>query len=41
VPFHCTAIADGSRAIAVGAAVAFRLVTGPIGIEEAAELRPA
>jgi cold shock CspA family protein len=41
VPFHCTAIADGSRSIAVGAAVTFRLVTGPIGIEEAAELRAA
>jgi cold shock CspA family protein len=41
VPFHCTAIADGTRAIEVGAEVEFRLVTGPIGIEEAAELRAA
>ena len=41
VPFHCTAIADGTRTIAVGAEVVFRVVTGPVGTEEAAELRPA
>ena len=40
VPFHCTAIADGTRTIAVGAEIAFRVVTGPVGIAEAAELRP-
>ena len=39
--FHCTAVADGSRSIAPGAVVDFRVVTGPIGILEAAELRPA
>jgi cold shock CspA family protein len=27
-PFHCTAIADGSRTIAEGAPVQFRLVIG-------------
>jgi hypothetical protein len=41
IPFHCTAIADGSRTIAVGTDVAFRPVTGPVGLEEAAEVRPA
>ena len=35
-PFHCTAIADGSRSIAVGRVVEFRVVTGPIGTREAA-----
>ena len=38
--FHCTEIADGTRTVATGADVTFRLVTGPIGIEEAAEIRP-
>ncbi|MFI5046004.1 MAG: cold-shock protein [Acidimicrobiia bacterium] len=41
VPFHCTAIADGTRTIRVGTDVVFRIVTGPLGIVEAAELRPA
>jgi cold shock CspA family protein len=41
VPFHCTAIADGTRTIAVDAHVEFRVVTGPLGTLEAAELRPA
>ena len=41
VRFHCTAIADGTRTIAVGTDVAFRVVTGPLGTLEAAELRPA
>ena len=41
VPFHCTAVADGSRVIAVGTEITFRAVSGPLGIEEAAELRPA
>ena len=31
--FHCTRIADGSRTIAVGAAVGFRVVPGPTGFE--------
>lgn len=32
-PFHCVEIADGSRQIAVGAAVAFVLATGRGGPE--------
>jgi cold shock protein len=39
-PFHCTAIADGSRAISDGAAVEFRLVIGPLGALEAETIRP-
>jgi cold shock protein len=38
--FHCTAIADGSRAIAVGARVAFDVVTGPLGTPEAGNVKP-
>jgi cold shock CspA family protein len=38
--FHCTAIADGSRTIAVGASVAFDVVVGPLGGTEAARIRP-
>ena len=34
-PFHCTAIADGSRSIPVGARVAFDLVPGHLGRDEA------
>lgn len=34
-PFHCTAIADGSRAVAADAPVKFRLVPGPLGALEA------
>ena len=34
-PFHCTAIADGTRTIAADAAVKFRLVPGPLGALEA------
>ena len=34
-PFHCTAIADGSRSIAPDTAVKFRLVPGPLGALEA------
>ena len=33
--FHCTGIADGSRTIAVGAAVRFRIVAGRLGRWEA------
>jgi cold shock CspA family protein len=40
-PFHCTAIADGSRTIAPGADVRFRLVIGPLGALEAAAVAPA
>jgi cold shock CspA family protein len=39
--FHCTAIADGSRTIEVGAAVEFEVVPGRLGRWEAADLRPA
>jgi cold shock CspA family protein len=35
-PFHCTAIADGSRTIEVGTAVVFCPVAGPLGQMEAA-----
>ena len=39
-PFHCTAIADGGREIADGAAVSF--LVGPIGLGvwEAVDVRP-
>jgi cold shock CspA family protein len=40
-PFHCTAIADGSRAIEVGAEVEFEVVAGRLGRWEAAAVRPA
>jgi hypothetical protein len=39
-PFHCTAIADGSRTIAVGTPVSFRLVLGPLGAVEATGVSP-
>ncbi|MEM7143177.1 MAG: cold shock domain-containing protein [Actinomycetota bacterium] len=39
--FHCTAIADGTREIAEGAAVSFELVAGHCGQFEAHEIRPA
>ena len=38
--FHCTAIADGSRTIEVGARVRFTVVPGRLGRWEAAALRP-
>jgi hypothetical protein len=38
-PFHCTAIADGSRAVPEGAAVEFVLVIGPLGALEAEAIR--
>jgi cold shock CspA family protein len=37
-PFHCTAIADGSRAIDVGAEVEFVVAPGPAGHWEAAQI---
>lgn len=40
VPFHCTAIADGTRTIAVGRAVRFRVVPGRLGRWEADALAP-
>ncbi|MCU1453779.1 MAG: hypothetical protein JWN46_1925 [Acidimicrobiales bacterium] len=39
--FHCTRIADGSRTIAVGGAVAFEIVAGPTRGWEAVAVRPA
>ena len=38
-PFHCTAIADGTRSIPTGVSVDFDIVAGPVGRYEAAELR--
>jgi cold shock CspA family protein len=38
--FHCTQIADGSRLIAAGTEVSFRLLPGRDGRWEAADLRP-
>jgi len=39
-PFHCTAIADGTRDIAVGAEVTFRLVPARAGRTEATDINP-
>ncbi|MCD9623169.1 cold-shock protein [Rhabdothermincola salaria] len=39
--FHCTAIADGTRTIAEGTDVVFRVVPGRRGRWEAADLRPS
>jgi cold shock CspA family protein len=39
--FHCTAIADGSRTIAVAAEVDFSLAPGHLGRMEARDIRPA
>ena len=39
--FHCTAIADGTRTIPVGAAVEIAIVNGPLGDYEATDIRPA
>jgi cold shock CspA family protein len=39
--FHCTAIADGTRTIAVGAPVEFVVVPGHLGRWEAAAIEPA
>lgn len=40
-PFHCTAIADGSRTIDVGTSVRFRVIPGRPGRWEATDLQPA
>ena len=40
-PFHCTAVADGSRTIAPDTPVRFRLVIGPLGALEATASAPA
>ncbi len=39
-PLHCTAIADGSRTIAVGTAVRFDVVPGRLGRWEATDVAP-
>ena len=39
-PFHCTAIADGTRAVLPDVDVRFRLVVGPLGALEATAIRP-
>jgi cold shock CspA family protein len=38
LPFHCTAIADGSRTIAVDQKVTFEVVAGHLGRWEAANI---
>ena len=38
--FHCTAIVDGSRTIAIGATVQFEVAPGRMGRFEARNLRP-
>ena len=40
IPFHCTAIADGTRTIAVGRAVRFWVVPGRLGRWEADAVAP-
>ena len=40
LPFHCTAIADGSRPIAAGTPVRCRVVAGRLGRWEAADITP-
>ena len=40
-PFHCTAIADGTRTIAADTPVKFRLRPGPLGALEATAIKPA
>lgn len=40
-PFHCTAVADGSRQVAEGTAVSFVARPGHLGRYEARDLAPA
>lgn len=40
-PFHCTAIADGSRTIDDKASVMFSVAPGPLGRWEAVEIQNA
>jgi cold shock CspA family protein len=37
-PFHCTALADGTRTVAVGAVVTFGVVAGRAGRWEASSI---
>lgn len=39
-PFHCTAIAGGTRTIPVGVSVRFDVAAGPLGRWEATRLTP-
>ena len=39
-PFHCTAIADGTRTITAGVAVSFQLAPGHRGVWEAVGITP-
>lgn len=39
--FHCTAVADGSRHIAAGTPVGYRLAPGHLGRWEATALEPS
>lgn len=38
LPFHCTAIADGTRTISVGERVRFQVTPGPAGRWEATHI---
>lgn len=38
LPFHCTALVDGTRTIAVGERVRFQVVPGPLGRWEASRI---
>ncbi len=38
LPFHCTAIADGTRTISVGERVRFAIAPGPLGHWEASQI---
>lgn len=40
LPFHCTALSDGTRTIEVGTAVRFRVVPGHLGRWEASDVEP-
>ena len=40
-PFHCTQIADGTRAVPVGASVTFSVIPGRGGVWEAAGISVA
>ncbi len=39
-PFHCSAIADGTRTIAAGTRVVFVIVAGRLGRQEATAIGP-
>lgn len=39
-PFHCTAVADGSRTVAVGTSVTWSVAAGRLGRWEAVAISP-